>query len=129
MLRDRLLLGRPQAKIARRPRRELLRHRVVAHALDRVIVRILEDALRLRGPDDDRLVLAAGGEALPVLCVRDAVQRLLMPLERVQQVALDRVVDEHAAADGGDELRARRVEGEVVNARFNALALGHLVGP
>ena len=90
---------------------------------------VLQDAFCFGRPYDHSLVFATGRKAFAILGVGDGVERVLVPLERVQQVALDRVVDEHAAADGGDELRARRVEGEVVNARFNALALGHLVGP
>eukprot|EP00966_Prymnesium_polylepis_P333071 7388538-Prymnesium_polylepis.1 len=118
-----------EPEVARRRRGELLRDRVVREALDGVVVRILEDALRLGGPDDDRLVGAARREPLPVARVRHAVQRVLVPLERVQQVAVDRVVHQDAAADGGDELRAIGLEDDVIDAILDAVALRHLVAP
>ena len=129
MLRHRLLLGRPEPEVARGARGELLRDRVIREALDRVIVAVLEDTLRLVRPDDDCLVLATRREALAVFGVRDAVERLLVAFERVQQIAIDAIVHEHAAPTRGDELLAVWTEGDVIDARLDPIALRHLVRP
>mmetsp|Transcript_81924 Transcript_81924/g.163133 ORF Transcript_81924/g.163133 Transcript_81924/m.163133 type:complete len:221 (+) Transcript_81924:539-1201(+) len=129
VLRYRLLLGRPEPEVPRGPRSQLLRDTVVAQALDGVIVAVLEDTLGLACPDDDRLVLAARGEALAILGVCDGIKRLLMSLERVQEVAVHAVVHEHPAADGRHQLSAIRTEGEVVDAGLEPVPLWDLVGP
>jgi hypothetical protein len=56
----------------------LMRHRIVGQALDGVIVRVLEDALQLGGPDDDALVGASGRKPLAVAGVRHAVHVVLV---------------------------------------------------
>jgi hypothetical protein len=55
-----------------------MRNRIVCQTLDRVVVRVLEDALQLGRPDDDALVGAAGRKSLAVPGVRDAVDVVLV---------------------------------------------------
>ena len=92
-------------------------------------MRVLEETLRLAGPDDDRLVRAAGGEPLAVLAVGHGVHRVLMPLQAVEEVAIGGVVDEHAAADARDELRAVWAVSDVVAHAPHTIALGRRVRP
>ena len=63
MLLHRLLLSRPQPEVRVCARRQLVAHGVVGQALQGVVVAVLQDALKLGGPDDDALVGAAGGES------------------------------------------------------------------
>eukprot|EP00965_Chrysotila_dentata_P168907 5577418-Pleurochrysis_carterae.AAC.1 len=66
VLGDRLLLRRPEPEVCGGGGGERLRDWVVRERLDRVVVRVLQDALGLGRPDDDGLVGAARGEALAV---------------------------------------------------------------
>merc|ERR1719235_1472120 len=77
VLRHTLLLRRPQPQIRRCTARKLLRHGVVSETLDAVHVRILEDALRLRGPDDDLLVRPARSELLALLRISNGEDSVL----------------------------------------------------
>jgi len=129
VLGHRLLLGRPQAEVGHRRRGKRGGHGVVLEALDRVVVRVLEDALRLGRPDDDGLIGAARGEALAVARVGDAVERILVPFERLLQLTRRRIVDEHAVAAGNDYLRAVGTERNVLHLRPHAFLLRHLVRP
>lgn len=58
VLCHRLLLGRPQAHIRGRGTGQLLRHWIVRQRLDRVIVGVLEDTLRLHSRTFSRTFLA-----------------------------------------------------------------------
>eukprot|EP00965_Chrysotila_dentata_P232758 6199177-Pleurochrysis_carterae.AAC.4 len=62
-------------------------------------------------------------------CVCDAVERVLVPFERVDQVARVGIVDEHARAHRGEQLQAVGREGQVVHHALDAIALGHAVRP
>ena len=77
----RLLLA-PEAEVGGGAARKLVRRRVVAHGLDRVVVLVFHHALALDRPDDHRAVGRAARKALPVALERHAVDRVLVLLVR-----------------------------------------------
>ena len=77
---------------------------VVGQSLDRVIVAVLEDALQLTRPDDDALVRAPAGEPLAVPGVVDAVDRVLVALQRLDQRPVRGVVHKNPLTSSNDDL-------------------------
>lgn len=71
VLDDRLLLLAPQAEVELRARCQLCRSRGVGQADDGLVVCVLQDALGLASPDDNRVVGSSRGEVLSVLGVVD----------------------------------------------------------
>ena len=69
------------------------------------------------------------GEPLSILGVGDAVDGILVALERLDQRPVGRVVHEDALSGGDDELRAVGPEAEVVDALLVAVAVVDLVHP
>ena len=129
LLRHGLLLRGPQPKVARGSRSKLLGHWVVRQRLDRVVVGILEDSLSLARPDDHVLVRAAASETLAVVRIRYAVHRVLVALEGVEEVTVHGIVDKNPGSHPGHELRALRIECQVVTNVADVIALRYAVGP
>lgn len=72
MLDDGLLLLAPKAEVELRARRQLCRARGIGQADDGLVVCVLQDALGLISPDDNRVVGPSRGEVLSVLGVVDS---------------------------------------------------------
>ena len=73
--------------------------------------------------------LRTRGEPLAVLGVGDAVDGVLVALERLDERPVGRVVDEDALPGGDDELRPVGAEAEVVDALLVPVPVVHLVNP
>mmetsp|Transcript_15563 Transcript_15563/g.27637 ORF Transcript_15563/g.27637 Transcript_15563/m.27637 type:complete len:377 (-) Transcript_15563:149-1279(-) len=128
-LRHRLLLRRPEAQVRGGAGGELLSDRVVRKTLDGLIVVILEDALCLVGPDDDLLVRTSGGELLAVPRVSHAENTFLVSFERVNEVAIGGVVDQHSVSRRDDDLATVRFECDTPDTVTVLLPLRDLVLP
>ena len=129
MLCHRLLRRRPEPDIAGGCTGERMRDGVVREALDRVSVRVLEDALGLGRPNNNGLVRPARRKPLPVPRVRHRIQHVLVPLERRELLAARGVVEKDAVAARDDEARAVGGEGHVVHRRLHPIPLLDAVGP
>ena len=90
---------------------------------------VLEDAFGLTRPDYNSLISTARCKALAITGERHAVKGVLVTLQRVQQIAINGVVDKDAAPYCSNELQTIGPEGDVVNAVLNAVALRHAVAP
>ena len=77
---------------------------VVGQSLDRVIVAVLENALQLVGPDDHTLVRSPAGEPLAVPGVVDAVDRVLVALQRLDQRPVRGVVHQNPLTSSNNDL-------------------------
>ena len=73
--------------------------------------------------------LRTRSEPLSVLGVGDAVDGVLVALERLDERPVGRVVDEDALPGGDDELRPVGAEAEVVDALLVPVPVVHLVHP
>jgi hypothetical protein len=81
------------------------------------------------GREPAALQRRARGLERPALEQRGSVAGAAAHLERVQQVAVHGIVHQHAVADRRDELRAVRLEADVVDDALDAVAVWDAVGP
>mmetsp|Transcript_104276 Transcript_104276/g.185338 ORF Transcript_104276/g.185338 Transcript_104276/m.185338 type:complete len:296 (-) Transcript_104276:126-1013(-) len=128
-LGHRLLLWRPEAQVRSSSARKLLRDGVVCKALNRLVVIVLQNSLSLVSPNDDLLISTTRCELFSMPGVGNAEDTLLVPLQRVDEIAICGIVNQNPVPRCYDDLRAIGLEGNAPNAVAPLLPLGNLVLP